>query len=161
VTSNATNSPLTVALSGTGTVPAGTNLALHKATSESTHTQTYASGNVTDGDANTYWESNNNAWPQWVQIDLGSVQSVSRVVVKLPPATSWAARTQTIAVGGGTDGTTFATLKAAASYAFDPATGNTVTITFPAAQARYLRLAFTANSGWPAGQASEVEAYSS
>jgi hypothetical protein len=161
VTSNATNSPLSVALSGTGAVAAGTNLALHKATSESSHTQTYASGNATDGDANTYWESNNNAWPQWLQVDLGSTQTVSRIVVKLPPATSWAARTQTIAVDGSTDGTTFTSLKAAGSYGFDPATGNTVTITFTAVQVRYLRLTFTANSGWPAGQVSEVEVYSS
>ncbi|MCT9112107.1 fibronectin type III domain-containing protein, partial [Streptomyces mirabilis] len=35
--------------------PSGTtNLALHRPTSESSHTQTYASGNTTDGDTNTY-----------------------------------------------------------------------------------------------------------
>ena len=27
---------------------------------------------ATDGDANTYWESANNAFPQWVQVDLGA-----------------------------------------------------------------------------------------
>ena len=26
--------------------------------------------NAVDGDANTYWESANNAFPQWVQVDL-------------------------------------------------------------------------------------------
>ncbi|MDX6223224.1 MAG: hypothetical protein QOD91_2278, partial [Frankiales bacterium] len=145
----------------TGAVANNTNLALHTATSESSHTQTYASGNVTDGDANTYWESTNNAFPQWCQIDLGSVQTISRVVLKLPPATSWATRTQTIALTGSTDNSNFFTVKAAATYTFDPATGNQVTITFPAVSLRYLRITVTTNSGWPAGQLSEAEAYTS
>jgi hypothetical protein len=119
------------------------------------------SANATDGNANTYWESNNNAFPQWIQVDLGSSQSVGRIVLKLPPAAAWAARTQTLSVTGSTDGTTFATVVGSAGYTFDPNTGNTVTITFPATGARYLRLTFTANTGWPAGQLSEFEAYSS
>ncbi|MDX6210374.1 MAG: hypothetical protein QOE24_2765, partial [Frankiales bacterium] len=44
---------------------------------------------------------------------------------------------------------------------FDPATGNQVTITFPAVSLRYLRITVTTNSGWPAGQLSEAEAYTS
>lgn len=45
--------------------PSGTtDLALHRPTSESSHTQTYASGNATDGDTGTYWESAGNAFPQ-------------------------------------------------------------------------------------------------
>ena len=137
------------------------NLALHTATSESSHTQTYVSANITDGNANSYWESANNAFPQWCQIDLGSAQTVSRVVLKLPPATAWATRTQTIALTGSLDNSTFISVKAAAIYTFDPATGNTVTITFPAVSLRYLRTTITTNSGWPAGQVSELEAYSS
>jgi hypothetical protein len=161
VTSNAANSPLSVALSGTGTAASSTNLALNKPTSESSHTQTYGSANATDGDANTYWESNNNAFPQWLQVDLGSAQSVGRVVLRLPPPSAWAARSQTVAVSGSTDGNTFTTLKAAAAYTFDPATGNAVTISFTPGSARYLRITITANSGWPAGQISEFEAYTS
>ena len=39
---------------------------------------------------------------------------------------------------------------------FGPTSGNnTITITFAAATARYLRLTFTANTGWPACQVSE------
>jgi hypothetical protein len=162
-TSNATGSPHTVNLSGNGTTtpPPNTNLALGRPTFESGHADVYGSGNTTDGNANTYWESANNAFPQWVTIDLGSVQTVSRVVVKLPPATAWATRTQTIAVGASTTNTTFTTAAGAALYTFNPATGNQVTITFPAVTARYLRITFTSNSGWPAGQASEIEAYAS
>jgi hypothetical protein len=160
VTSTAPNSPTTVALSGTGTA-ANPNLALNKLTSQSSNTQNFGSANATDGNANSYWESVNNAFPQWLQVDLGATQSCSRIVLKLPPATAWAARTQTIAVSGSTDGITFAVFKAAATYTFDPATGNTVTITFPAAAVRYLRVTITANTGWPAGQLAEFEAYSS
>lgn len=145
----------------TGATSSTTNLALHKPTSESSHTQVYGSGNVVDGDPNSYWESNNNnTFPQWVQVDLGSSSTVKRFVLNLPPATAWATRSQTIAVSGSTDGTNFTTLAAAASYTFNPGTGNTTTITLGSAvQARYVRLTFTANSGWPAGQLSECAVY--
>jgi hypothetical protein len=152
---------LSVALTGTGGTVSSANLAAGKPTSQSGQSQTYGSGNVTDGNASSYWESVNNAWPQWVQVDVGSSQSVSRIVLKLPPATSWATRTQTLSLTGSTDGTTFTTLTASAAYTFNPATGNTVTITFPAGTARYLRATFTANTGWPAGQLSEFEVYPS
>ena len=46
-------------------------------------------------------------------------------------------------------------------YGFDPASGNTATATFTAAPVRYVRLTFTANSGWPAGQLSELQIYAS
>jgi hypothetical protein len=61
---------------------------------------------------------------------------------------------------GSSDGTTFTTIVASASYTFDPATGNTVTITFSSTSVRYLRLNFTANSQWPAGQVSEFQVFS-
>jgi hypothetical protein len=134
---------------------------LHASTAESSHTQTYGSGNVTDGDANSYWESNNNAFPQWVQADLGSSQTVGRIVLKLPPASAWATRSETLSVLGSTDGSSFSTLKASASYTFNPSTGNTVTITLIGASTRYLRINVTANTGQPAGQLSELEAYTS
>ncbi|HEX3792548.1 MAG TPA: discoidin domain-containing protein [Pseudonocardiaceae bacterium] len=138
-----------------------TNLALAKATAESSHTQTYASGNAVDGNTSSYWESANNAFPQWLQVDLGATTSAKRVVLTLPPDTAWATRTQTLSVLGSTDGSTFSTVVGSAGYTFNPATGNTATITFPAAAAaRYLRLNFTANTGWPAGQVSEFQVYS-
>ncbi|MEU2621324.1 discoidin domain-containing protein [Streptomyces sp. NPDC007157] len=141
--------------------PSGTtDLALHRPTSESSHTQIYASGNATDGDSNTYWESANNAFPQWIQVDLGAATGVRRIVLKLPPATAWATRTQTLSVQGSTDGGTFAQLLASAGYTFDPATGNTATLTLPATvTTRYVRLTITANNGWPAGQVSEFQVF--
>ncbi|MGW1213874.1 galactose-binding domain-containing protein [Streptomyces sp. NPDC002499] len=137
-----------------------TNLALHRPTSESSHTQVYGSGNATDGDANSYWESANNAFPQWLQVDLGAATGIKRIVLTLPPATAWSTRTQTISVQGGTDAGTSTQLLAPATYTFNPATGNTATLTLPATTStRYVRLTFTANTGWPAGQVSEFQVF--
>jgi len=62
-------------------------------------------------------------------------------------------------VTGSADGRAFRTLSGSARHTFDAAKGNRVTLSFPAGPARYLKIAVTANSGWPAGQLSEVEAY--
>lgn len=121
----------------------------------------YTPGKAVDGDANSYWESTNNAFPQSWTVDLGSAGAVRRLVLKLPPSSAWGARTQTVAVLGSTDGSNYSTVAGPQGYRFDPATGNTATVTLPAGtDLRYLRLTVTANTGWPAGQFSEVEAYS-
>ncbi|MCM4078488.1 discoidin domain-containing protein [Paractinoplanes hotanensis] len=138
---------------------AGPNLAAGKTFSASSVTDVYGAGNAGDGNANTYWESNNNAFPQWLQVDLGTATQVNQVVLKLPPATAWATRTQTLSVQGSTDGGSFSTLKAGAGYVFNPAGANTVTIDFTAASARFVRVNVTGNTGWPAGQLSELEVY--
>ena len=123
------------------------NLALGKAASASGSQGGFPPGNAVDGNASSYWESANNTFPQTLTVDVGPAATVGRLVLKLPPG--WGRRTQTIAVGG----------SAPAGYVFDPATGNSVTITVPAQ--RTVSLTFTGNTGWPAGQLSEVEAYAS
>jgi F5/8 type C domain len=133
------------------------NLAAGRATSESSHTQNYVSANAVDGDAGSYWESANNALPQWIQVDLGAAVTVSRVVLRLP--SSWERRTQTLSVQGSTNGSSFTTLSPSADRVFDPASGNTVSITFGPSAARHVRVAVTANTGWPAAQVSELEVY--
>lgn len=157
MSSNATNPSFTVSLTGMGNA-ANTNLAAGKPTSEASHTQSYPSSNLTDGNQATYWESANGTWPAWAQVDLGSSQTVSRVALQLPAA--WGARTQTLSVLGSTDGSTFTTLKSSAPYTFDPASNNTVTITFTAASVRYLRINITANNVQNGGQLSELQVYS-
>ncbi|WP_330281646.1 discoidin domain-containing protein [Streptomyces sp. NBC_00588] len=120
----------------------------------------YTPGKAVDGDANTYWESANNAFPQSLTVDLGSAQAVRKLTLKLPPSSAWGARTQTVTVLGSTDGSNYSTVVGSTGYRFDPATGNTATVSLPAGtNLRYLRLTVTANTGWPAGQFSEVEAY--
>jgi hypothetical protein len=154
ITSSATNSPSTVTLAGTGATTS-TNLAAGRPMSASGSQNGFPPPNANDGSTTTYWESTNNAFPQWLQVDLGSSVNVGRIVIKLPP--SWGARTQTLSVLGSADGSTFSTLVGSGTYSFDPAANaNTVTITFPAASTRFLRLNFTANTGWPAGQVAEL-----
>ncbi|BCJ55259.1 glycosyl hydrolase [Actinoplanes sp. NBRC 14428] len=138
---------------------AGPNLAAGKAFSASSFADVYGAGNAGDGNASSYWESANNAFPQWLQVDLGQSVSVNQAVLKLPPATAWQTRTQTLSVQGSTTGANFSDLKASAGYTFNPSSGNTVTIDFGAATTRYVRLNITANTGWPAGQISELEVY--
>jgi len=137
-----------------------TNLAEGRPATATGSQDVYTPGKAVDGDANTYWESANNAFPQAWTVDLGSAQAVRRLVLKLPPAPAWSARTQTLSVLGSTDGSTYSTLVGSTGYRFDPATGNTVTVALPSStNLRYVRLGVTANSGWPAAQFSEVEAY--
>jgi hypothetical protein len=157
VASSAPNSPLSVQLSGTG-VTSGTNLALNQPVTASGYTQGYVPSNAVDGNTSTYWESTDNAFPQWLQVDLGSPVSVSRIVMDLPPLSSWGTRTQTITIQGSTDGSSYTTLAGSAGYTFN-SPANTATVTFPAASVRYLKLTFTANTGWPAGQLSELQVY--
>ncbi|MGW3464363.1 discoidin domain-containing protein, partial [Streptomyces olivaceoviridis] len=108
----------------------------------------YTPGKAVDGDANSYWESTNNAFPQSLTVDLGSSYAVRRLVLKLPPSSAWGARTQTVTVLGSTDGSGYSTVLGAQGYRFDPATGNTATVTLPSGtNLRYLRLTVTANTG--------------
>ncbi|GAA1114102.1 glycosyl hydrolase family 28-related protein [Kitasatospora arboriphila] len=144
-----------------GCNPGTGNVAQGKSATASGSTQTYGAGNAVDGDANSYWESANNAFPQWAQVDLGCAVSLGKVTLKLPPASAWNTRTQTLAVSGSTDGSSFGTLAGPAGYTFDPATGNTVTINLPANSTRYLRITVTGNTAWPAGQLSELQAFAS
>ncbi|HZM81818.1 MAG TPA: discoidin domain-containing protein [Candidatus Limnocylindrales bacterium] len=131
----------------------GPNLALGKAASASSTNGSFVAGNLNDGNQATYWESANNAFPQWAQIDLGSVTAIDQIILKLPAG--WGSRTQTLAVQGSNDGVSYATIVSSATYTFNP----TVTINFPAANTRFVRVNITANTGWPAGQISEFEIY--
>ncbi|MFF8731399.1 discoidin domain-containing protein [Streptomyces sp. NPDC015171] len=138
----------------------GRNLAKGRPATATGSQDVYAPGRAVDGDANSYWESANNAFPQSLTVDLGSSYAVRRLVLKLPPSSAWGARTQTVTVLGSTDGTHYTTVAGSQGYRFDPATGNTATVSLPAGTSlRHLRLTVTGNTGWPAGQFSEVEAY--
>ncbi|MFL6074900.1 MAG: CARDB domain-containing protein [Mycobacteriales bacterium] len=136
---------------------AGPNLALGRTMTASSSTQTYTPGSAGDGNQSSYWESNNNAFPQWIQVDLGSSDGINKLVLKLPTS-GWGARTETLSVQASTDNANFATIVASAGYAFD-GNANAVTINLSATTTRYVRLNITANTGWPAGQLSELEVY--
>ncbi|MEU5364220.1 CARDB domain-containing protein [Streptomyces sp. NPDC005925] len=135
-------------------VQAATNLALGRPVTASGAHGSYAASNVTDGSQATYWEGPAGSFPQWVQVDLGNTAGIDDVVLKLPA--SWEARSETVSVEGSTDGRDFTTLSAGAAKAFSPSAGNTVTLGVDA-EARYVRVRVTGNTGWSASQLSEVE----
>jgi hypothetical protein len=161
VASNASNPSLTVALSGTGTSSGGggpTNLALNVPVTASSYTQNYAPANAVDGNASTYWEGTNGAWPTTYTANLGADDSLSSVVLDLPPSSSWGTRTQTLSVLGSANGSSYSTLVGSATYTFNPSSGNTVTIQLPAGtKDQYVELSFTANSVQNGAQLSELE----
>jgi hypothetical protein len=139
--------------------PVVSDLARGKPATASSTTQSYVAGLAVDGNSGSYWESANNAFPQWIQVDLGASTSVARVILGLPPG--WERRTQTLTVTGSTNGSSFTTLSGTGGRTFDPGSGNRVTLSFPAAATRYLRVGVTANTAWPAAQLSTLEAYAS
>jgi hypothetical protein len=160
VNSNANNNPLTVGLTGNG-ISSTTNIALNQPVTASSSYETYVASNVTDGNTSTYWESTDGAgYPQTITVDLGSTQSIGSITLDLPPSTAWNTRTETLSVLGSTNNTTFSQIVGSAGYTFNPATGNTVTISLPSGtSARYVELGFTANTGWSAAQLSEFEVF--
>ena len=117
-------------------------------------TQVYVPANAVDGSASTYWESTDNAFPQWLAVDLGSAVSISKIVMKLPPLAVWWPRTQTLSISGSMDGSKYTPVVGLRGYTFNPATGNTAAVSLPPVTVRFVKLTFTANSRWPAGQLS-------
>jgi hypothetical protein len=142
-------------------VTSSTNLALGKPVTASSSASGYPATNANDGNTSTYWESTDGAaYPQTITVNLGSVQSIGSVTLDLPPSSSWSTRTETLSVLGSTNGSTFSQIVASAGYTFNPSTGNTVTITLPSGtSAEYVELSFTANTGWPAAQLSELQVF--
>ncbi|NEB63445.1 APHP domain-containing protein [Streptomyces diastaticus] len=140
------------------TAAADVNLALGRpATAGGSH-GAYPAGNATDGQQATYWEGPAGTFPEWLQVDLGTARDVDRVVLKLPAA--WESRTQTLSVRGSTDGATFHTLDASRGRAFGPAQAGTVAVGLDSpAEARYVRVEITGNTGWNAAQLAELEVY--
>ena len=130
------------------TAAATPNLAQGKPFSESGHADVYGAANAGDGNRNTYWESKNNAFPQWLQVDLGSSVKVNEVTLRLP--SGWPSRSQTLKVQGSTDNQNFTDLTASKAYAFDTSDDQSTTISFDATTTRYVRVLITANTGWPA-----------
>ncbi|WP_326790141.1 discoidin domain-containing protein [Streptomyces sp. NBC_00151] len=133
------------------------NLAQGKPFSESGHADVYPAANAGDGNRNTYWESTNNAFPQWLQVDLGSSVKVNQVTLRLP--SGWPGRSQTLKVQGSTDNQNFTDLTASKAYTFDSSGDQSTTIALDTVTTRYVRVLFTANTAWPAGQLSELEVY--
>ncbi|MFC9561728.1 discoidin domain-containing protein [Agromyces sp. NPDC056965] len=94
----------------------------------------YAPGRAVDGKANTRWASGN--WgvnPQWLQVDLGAAEPVSRVVVEWESAAAKAYEVQV-----SQDGATWTTVSSVAN-----GNGGLDTASFAATSARYVRVLCT------------------
>jgi hypothetical protein len=135
----------------------GTNLALGKSISASGSQGGFPPNNANDGNASSYWESTNNAFPQTITVDLGAATAINRVTLKLPPSSAWGTRTQTLTISGSPDGGSYSIVVASRGYTFDPSSGNTASVSFGSTTQRFVRLTITGNTGWPAGQISELE----
>ncbi|WP_379131860.1 discoidin domain-containing protein [Paenibacillus sp. sgz500958] len=116
---------------GGGTTPpeTGTNLALNKSVTASANPITPAALAV-DGDAGTRWESQQKVDPQFIQVDLGSAQTVNRVVLKWEGAY---AKSYTVEVSA--NGTSWNTV-----YSTTTGDGGDDEITFTSASARYVKV---------------------
>ena len=77
---------------------ASLNLAAGRTLTASSFTDVYPAPRANDGNKSTYWESSGNAFPQWIQADLGSSVGVNSVVLKLPDG--WGARDETLKIQG-------------------------------------------------------------
>ncbi|ASQ93109.1 CARDB domain-containing protein [Streptomyces sp. 11-1-2] len=132
----------------------GANLALGRPVTAGGAHGSYPASNVTDGSQSTYWEGPAGSFPQWVQVDLGNKADIDEVVLKLPA--SWESRTEGVRVQGSADGQNFTTVAADARKDFSPSSGNAVALDVTA-EARYVRVQVTGNTGWNAAQLSEVE----
>jgi hypothetical protein len=135
------------------------NLALDRPSTASSTLAGFSSASAVDGNPDSYWESINNVFPQSLTVDLGSVHTVARIVLKLPPV-DWPRRTQTVSIQGSADGSNFVVLDGPTAVTFDPTSGNTATIVLDPISQRYIRVEIGGNTEWPAAQVSELEVHS-
>ncbi|WP_236061982.1 discoidin domain-containing protein [Actinacidiphila acididurans] len=134
------------------TMPADNDLALHKAVTVSSFSQPNTPDLAVDGDLSTRWAQGLGLPdPSWIQVDLGSVTSVSSVVTTFEKPSGYKYLLEYSA-----DGTNWSTFddhtanytSSSADYSFLPAP----------VSARYLRLTVTASS-WNGGSIYELQAY--
>lgn len=112
-------------------VPATGNLALKKTVlaSDSENPVAFKPENVNDGDTGTRWSSGFTD-NQWIQVDLGSVQVIGKVVLSWENAHALAYRIDT-----SIDGKTWTP-----AYDNESSQGGVETVTFPARSAQYVRM---------------------
>jgi hypothetical protein len=112
-----------------------TNVALNQPTTASSlQNGTFPASAATDGNTGTRWSSAFSD-PQWLEVDLGSVQSICKVVLNWEAAYATAFQIQT-----STDGTTWTPI-----YSTTTGTGGTQTLTV-SGTGRYIRMYGTARA---------------
>jgi F5/8 type C domain-containing protein len=94
------------------------------------------------------WEALSNLYPSTLTVDLGSLRSVTKVVMKL----DWGTRTENVEILKSSDNSTFTTVVPAANYAI-----GTVPVSFPTTSTRYIRLKINSNNAANSAQMAEFE----
>jgi hypothetical protein len=151
--------PYVVSLSAAVYNPNG-NLALTATASADNTLAGFPASNANDGDQATYWQAADSTGD--LTLALAKPAPIDRIVLELPQG--WGDRDQTIEVDGSTDGSTWTTLVASATYLFSASNAvgnNVVTISVPSGPtASYLRLDISNNTVQGAPQLAEFEAFS-
>lgn len=136
---------------GGGTTPppvVNANLALNKTASASRQESGYDASRAFDGSASSRWWARSTS-TQWLRVDLGTTTSVSKVTINWH---SYYAREYSVQVS--TNGSTWTTVKLVSS-----ASGGTVTQTFTARDARYVRINCTRAASYNGYSINELEVY--
>ncbi len=120
--------------------PTLVNLALNKTASASETYSTFTPNKAFDGSTGTgsYWAAPTTTLTQWLQVDLGSVQSVSRARVHWSTGTNFAKSYEIQYLSGSTWTTAWSTTAGTAGLR---------EITFPAVSAQSWRIRATAKNG--------------
>jgi hypothetical protein len=123
-----------VATAPTATAAAATLLSQGKtATASSVESSTYPAALAVDGNTSTRWASTEGVDPSWIQVDLGAVDSISRVQLTWEAAYGKAYQVQT-----STNGTTWTT-----AYTTTAGDGGVDDLTGLTAAGRYVRVTGT------------------
>jgi chitodextrinase len=123
------------------TLPADTDVALHKAVTASSFSEPNTPGRAVDGDLGTRWAQGLGLPdPSWIQVDLGSVTSIKSAVTTFELSSGYKYRLE-YSVDGSTwstfDDHTASATTAQTNYSFLP----------ESIDARYVRLTVTASNG--------------
>jgi chitodextrinase len=143
-----TSAPIQVAV----TTPPDNDLALNKAVTVSSYSDPNVPSLAVDGDLSTRWAQGLGLPdPSWIQVDLGSVQSVKSIVTTFELTNGYKYRLES-----SVDGNTWSTFDDHTAVA----TTDRTNYAFAAApvQARYLKLTIT-GSNWNGGSIYELQAY--
>jgi hypothetical protein len=145
------------------------SLAFGKTPYASAYEDVYNPEKLTDGDLNTYFESEKGTFPGWIIVDLGEVYPVKIINLHLPPLSSWPDRTQRIEIKYSTSLLTnsaqsgWIVLFETTDYLFTGTHGNMISLTLSdSVDLRCIILIVYANSS-PSGEAaqfSEISIYS-
>jgi hypothetical protein len=127
-----------------------TNIALHQpTTASSTENASFPAANATDGNTGTRWSSAFSD-PQWLEVDLGSSQSICQVTLQWETAYGKAFQIQT-----STDNSTWTTI-----FSTTTGTGGTQTLSVTGT-GRYIRMYGTARGTQYGYSLWEFQVYSS